>query len=67
MSTSRPPNVTGDGTPGYMDLDYHERLLKEALLLMETGRIDKARLSVSNALAHTRHYTVRRPAYRCRA
>ena len=60
MSTNRPPNVTADGSGGYMDLNHHEKSLQEALLLMETGCIDEARQVLDGALCHVQYFTVRR-------
>ena len=60
MKSPNPPNVTADGSPGYMDLNVHEKALQDALLLMQTGRIDDARQALDTALCHVQYYTVRR-------
>ena len=61
MSEARLPNVTADGSPGHMDLNYHEGRLQDALLLMETGRIGQASEMLRLALTHVEYYTKRRP------
>ena len=60
MKSPYPPNVIAESDPGYMDLDHHEKRLQEALLLMETGQINKARLLIMGVLGQVRYYTMRR-------
>jgi hypothetical protein len=60
MKSPNPPNVTADGSPGYMDLNVHEKCLQDAMLLLQTGRADDARQTLENALTHVQYYTVRR-------
>jgi hypothetical protein len=60
MSETRQPNVTVDGEPAQMDLNGHEKLLEEALMFMESGRIGRAREEIQRALDRVRYFKHRK-------